>query len=246
MKLLIAISSCEAYELEGNNEPLRATWMAEAAALGIDCKLFHGRLATPKDDVVVLDCDDSYSGLIEKFQAKISWAVKEGYDYVFCCLADCYVRPERLLPLCREPNDYVGASYTHETFGSYCQGGAGFLLSRKACLILDQDRLPLRHKDGSMPVQDSEDAWAGQALLRKGIRCAHHEGFRIFGVTDEGPRKGNSVIASHLSYANGANVGYKVANMYTKHMEFLKIEESISERNQRRNSLRLKRPVPVV
>ena len=53
MKLLIAVMSCEAYEVKGNNDALRSTWLPEACKLGIDYKFFHGTGAQNKEDVVV-------------------------------------------------------------------------------------------------------------------------------------------------------------------------------------------------
>ena len=148
MKCLVAISSCEAYETSGLNNPMRETWLPDAEAVGVDYKFFHGRGATEKSDVVVVDCDDSYMGLIDKFRAKVKWALDRDYDFIFVCLADCYVRPERLVASC--PRTYFGSVYTHETFGSYCQGGAGFILSKAACLALTKDTIPLMHRDGTM------------------------------------------------------------------------------------------------
>jgi hypothetical protein len=221
MKILIAITSCKAHEDAGLNQPMRDTWLPEATALGMDYKFFLGSGAVPKDDVVVFDCDDSLGGVQKKLQLKVKWAYDREYDFVFCCFPDTYVCPKRLL-MCIGP-DYVGANYTHETLGSYCQGGAGYSLSRFAMkFIIDYTR-PLTHRDGSLfPYADGgDDAWAGQALHRVGIPVTHNGDFKISGGSEDGPRHGNTVVASHLSYSNGMVAGYKPEQMYSKHQEYL-------------------------
>lgn len=238
MRTLIAISACEKYESSGLHKPMRDTWLSDATRLGLCYKFFHGRGATPKEDVVVLDCDDSYDGLIRKFQMKVEWAYHEGYDQLFSCLSDCYVCPERLIECARCNYDYFGSIYTHETFGSYCQGGAGFLISRKSMLALVSDNLPLRHRDGTRPPTDtSEDAWAGQALGRAGILPVHTGDFKIW-LSEGGPRKDNTTVTTHLSYT-GDTLGYRPEDMYRLHKEWT----DSNGLNQRRDSLRFKRPV---
>ncbi len=217
MKLLIAISSCQVYEVSGLNTPMRETWLPDAEAIGVDHKFFHGRGTTAKD-IVVINCEDTYMGLIDKFRAKIKWALDRDYDFVFTCLADCYARPERLLAAC--PRTYFGSVYTHETYGSYCQGGAGFILSKEACSVLVKDNLPLRHRDGTMGDYWSEDAWAGQALLRAGITPEHSEDFKVW-MPHGRPLKNNSIITCHLSYVEG-DMGYKPERMYLEHEDWLK------------------------
>src|ERR1700690_1360806 len=221
MKLFIAISSCENWEKKGLNDPARKTWLPEATRLGLPYKFFHGIGSTPKEDVVVLNCDDSYRHLAAKFKAKTQWVLEQGYEYMFACQPDCYVRPERLLTSGIERQDYMGAVYRHETLGYYCQTGAAVVLSRKAMEILVADNIPSMHADGSLEGINSEDAWVGQALRRQAILPTHHDGFRIFGVSDEGPRQNNTTVTSHLSYANGVQVGYIPEYMYQKHREFL-------------------------
>lgn len=234
MKILIAITSCIPYEDTGLNQPIRETWLPEAVALGMDYKLFLGTGATHKSDVVVFDCDDSLGGTIKKLQLKTRWAYEHGYDVVFCCYPDTYAAPKRLLECANVGCDYLGPNYTHETLGSYCQGGAGYLLSRKAMAILMEDTLPLVHRDGTLfPYKDGgDDAWAGQALRRAGILVTHHGGFKISGSSEDGPRLSNEVVTSHLSYANGMAIEYKPELMYSKHKEYLVAQ---NERNLRPN-----------
>lgn len=225
MKFLVAISSCEAYETSGMNKPMRETWLPDVAPAGMDYKFFHGKGSTAKEDVVIVDCDDSYKGLIDKFRAKIKWSVDHDYDFVFVCLADCYVRPERLVASCS--HTYFGSVYTHETFGSYCQGGAGFILSKEACSILTKDTQPLRHRDGTTGDMWSEDAWAGQALLRSGIIPEHSEDFKVW-MPHGRPLKHNSIITCHLSYVEG-DMGYKPERMYLVHRDWLEsLKDTVS------------------
>ena len=94
MKLLIGIGSCEAYELKGNNDAMRETWLADASSLGIDYKFFHGEGSSKKEDVVNIPCDDSYQGLMQKDWWMYTWAISQGYDFVYRCDHDSYCRPE--------------------------------------------------------------------------------------------------------------------------------------------------------
>lgn len=233
MKLFIAISSCENWEQSGLNNPIRETWLADATKAGIPYKFFHGKGSTPKEDVVVLDCDDSYRHLAAKFKTKTQWFMQQDYDYMFACQPDCYSRPERLLSCGFEKYDYFGGVYHYgeewhlknnvsgalPSLGYYCQTGAGLFLSRKACSIVAEDNTPSMHRDGTLEDINSEDAWVGQALLRKGVLPKHSDEFKIWMVRGQ-PMRGNNVITSHLSYVEGA-MGYKPERMYRLHQEWL-------------------------
>jgi hypothetical protein len=205
MRILCAISSCEYYENTGLNQPSRDTWIPEAKKLGLDCIFFHGRGATTKDDVIIVDVPDEMYGLTEKLRAKCRWAIDKGYDFVFSCFPDTYVCPERLLVCGFENCDYIGNVYQFSGSAPFCQGGPGYFLSRKSCQILaDSTELYL-----------NDDAWAGDVLNAAGVVRADHRGFTAFGP---GPLKYNNSITVHLSTQPG---GYTGHNMTAEHERWL-------------------------
>lgn len=223
MKMLIAISSCWAWEKQGLNDPMRETWLQDARIMGIDYKFFFGTGAIPTlhDDFVCLNCDDSYLHLSDKFSAKTNYTLEHGYDFMYAVQPDCYVRLERLLKSGFDKVPYMGGLYRHATLGDYGQTGASITLSREAMEIVASDSSPSRHADGSLEDINSEDARVGQVLKKRSILLTNNAGFRISGLDEPGPRRNNFVIASHLSYRNWLQVPYEAKFMYQKHQEFV-------------------------
>lgn len=224
MKMLIAISTCWDWDKKGLNNPMRETWLQDARSMGIDHMFFFGRsssIQTLYPDMRILDCDDDYLHLSDKFSAKTKWALDHGYDFMYAVQPDCYVRLERMMTSGFEKVDYFGARYQHATLGVYGQTGASIVLSKKAMEYIVADPTPSKHVDGTLEDINSEDARIGQVLRRKGILLTNTERFRISGLDEPGPRRNNSVIASHLSYRDWRQVKYEAKFMYDKHREFL-------------------------
>src|SRR5438477_11128292 len=96
MKLLIAINSCASYEFAGANEALRKSWLPDAGKNGFDYKFFLGHWAKTGGDIQYVDAPDDYNSLCYKTLESLRWAVAKGYDFVYRCYPDTYVRPERL------------------------------------------------------------------------------------------------------------------------------------------------------
>lgn len=205
MRTLISISSCEAFEMSGLNDPLRKTWLQDAMELGFDYKFFHGRGSTEKNDVVVLDVEDALFGLTEKAKAKAKWAVENGYDFVFSCFPDLYARPERFLSCGYEKYDYSGNVYQHFGGPRFCQGGPGYFLSKTACAIVASD--PSSYLN--------DDCWIADVLIGMNIEAQHIPGFMQCGP---GPLKSNSFITNHLSTQPG---GYTGKNVLEEHQRWL-------------------------
>jgi hypothetical protein len=201
---LIAISSCEYFENNGLNEPLRQTWLPDAVRLGIDYKFFHGQGSTPKEDVVVLQVEDRLFGLTEKAKAKAEWAVKNGYDFMFSCFPDTYTCPERLLKSGFENYDYFGNVNQHPGGMPYCQGGPGYVLSNRAC-----ERI-YKHPTSYL----NDDCWVGDVLSGADVLRGDCKDFTNCGP---GPMKGNTSITNHLSTQPGH---YKADSVYAEHRQW--------------------------
>lgn len=236
-RILIAVSSCHEYEKLGINQSQRDTWLADAVRLGMDYHFFHG-LPNFQDryDVVTFPIDDSIWGLTNKLKLKVKWGFENGYDFIFSCFPDTYARPERLLSSGFERFDYFGSLSSHVDylppqeptgvyFGHekevpnggtvrgdwYCHGGAGYLLSRRACEVVVNE--PSSYLN--------DDCWLGDIMRnpRHGLSRGHSDDICQF----EGhPRKDNSIITSHLSHAsNSDGVKYTAAYMYNEHKAWL-------------------------
>lgn len=139
LKILIGIVSCHKAvypDVLSRKEPpnnalchsaSRATWMKEAAELGVDVKFFFGRGAVrlPEKDEVFLDCDDSYDGLVDKVTAICKYADDADYDFLLKVDIDSYVNVPNLLKSEFFDWDYAGRGW-----------GLGYLLSSKAITIV--------------------------------------------------------------------------------------------------------------
>ena len=210
-KLLIGISSCARFEQNGWNDALRETWLKDAAELSIDYRFFIGDhigttlLDTTAEDVVVVKADDGYDGITVKAKRKFQYAVDLGYDFVFNCYHDTYSCVERLVALCDGHADYIGdfyhtdvrQPYPHDSYGRHCQGGPGYLISRKAFALCAQE-FP---EDDDPRYHNSEDTWTGSVVRRHSELVI--EDSRAFttslDVDDIGPRHYNGIVTNHLS-----------------------------------------------
>lgn len=147
MKILIGITNCHAAvypEVLSRKEPpnnslcvkaARETWIKDATSAGIDVKFFFGGdgggVRQPEPDEVFMPfVPDDYDGLVNKVTAMAAYAYKNGYDYLLKVDVDSYVHVQNLL---KEAEffkwDYVGRGW-----------GLGYLLSRKAMVIVSQAR----------------------------------------------------------------------------------------------------------
>lgn len=168
MKILIAILSCHARPFLRLAQ--RETWINDVA--GADYRFFLGRPAVdpPEDHCVYLACEDTYAKLTSKTHAMVKWALAEGYDFVFKCDDDTYIRPDRLLSSNFAGDDYSG--FTGGRWGdvpgpdgrqivyAYAQGGAGYWLSRRALAIVAEHMLVKEY---------CEDCAVGKTLALHGI-----------------------------------------------------------------------------
>ena len=212
MKILVAISSCSKYE--ANHQSMRDTWLKEAVTLGMDYLFFVERSPEPHrpgrkihSDTVVTNGDEW--AMTDRLKFKIKYAYDHGYDFVFCCFPDTYVRPERLLLSGFEKFDYFGTVYCHPNGTPYCQGGAGYMLSRKA--------MEAAFTDPSDYLND--DCWLGDVLGKTALARGHSEDFHQWWGS---PEKSNTSVTCHLSHtSNSLGVVYDASFMYREHQHWL-------------------------
>jgi hypothetical protein len=220
VKLLTAISSCYDFEKNGNNQVLRDTWLAGAK---VDHKFFFGTGQGAEDAVLLPDCvllpdvEDDYGHLSAKTQKSLLWASSYGYDFVFRCFPDTYVRPERLMACGFEAYDYYG-DFRGEHCGpdNYPSGGPGYVLSRRAFELLLDAPIEGVHR----VAHYAEDLWVGQILNRHrnlGLRYFDDQRFVNHGTRAAGPLKSNTLIATHLSCPDR----YHPGRMREKHSQWL-------------------------
>jgi hypothetical protein len=215
----IAISSCYDFEVNGNNQVMRDTWLPDAG----DYKFFFGRgqgaesAELPSDCVFLPEVDDGYGDLSRKTQHSLRWASENGYDFVYRAFPDTYCRPERLMQCGFWDHDYFG-DFRNEHCGpdNYPSGGPGYFLSRKAFELLLDAPIEGVHRVGVY----AEDLWVGQILNRhrdKGLRYCDDRRFVNHGTRTAGPLKKNSLISTHLSCPDR----YYPDRMREKHAEWL-------------------------
>lgn len=187
MKILIAIHG--SHSQPEQMQAQRETWLRDLG--GADYKFFLGQpfIEQPEPRTYAIcpeDIDDIVTGnypdgprlkgihrtwhLNRKTEALAKYALENGYDFVFKCDDDTYVRTDLLLESGFEEHDYVGFTDTHYTreLGWYfwAQGGAGYWLSRKAMQIVAQNGLH---------VIPAEDFAVGNILAANGIHPDHEQ-----------------------------------------------------------------------
>ena len=208
MKILIAVSSCAKYEQ--NHQAMVDTWLSEAASLGMDYKFFVEKNSESKVNTIVTDTEEW--AITDRLKAKSAWALVHGYDFLFSCFPDTYARSERLLVCGFDRFDYFGnvriaPDNPFATF--YCQGGAGYFLSKAAMYAAAND--------SSSYLND--DCWLGDVISKTRLTRGHSEDFRQHVGS---PLKDNTIITSHLSYKScSLGVPYEAKFMYEEHKQWL-------------------------
>lgn len=180
MKILIAITSCVKFALDGSHQACRDTYLTQLPQFpSIEYKFFmgdgtptgedetamqasrkdchHSRpmddsavTYAPKDDEVLLHVPDDYVYFSWKLRGYVRWAAEREYDYIFNAVADTYIDLERLMSSGFDKYDFSGRS-----LGRFPCGGSGYWLSKKTYnILLDK------------PCTDwTSDRWVGHILL---------------------------------------------------------------------------------
>lgn len=184
MNILIAIHA--SHSQPEQMQAQRETWIQDVldnldTCYALEYKFVLGQPEGDEPDAVYCDFPDGpkYRDakqmfrtrvLIHKTEALARYAFANDYDFVFKCDDDTYIRPDLLLNSGFEQHDYSGFTEAHYdfSFGHYrwCQGGAGYWLSRRAMEIINEYGLHLN---------PAEDFAVGQLLARNGIQPHHDE-----------------------------------------------------------------------
>jgi len=138
-----------------------------------------------EEDVVQLPVDDKFVRLPVKIQSFFRHALAHyDFDFLFKCDDDTYLHTERLLTLPVKGVEFIGSDCDNHR--SVAQGGAGYLLSRRAVGLV-ANILPYYGR--------SEDTWVSYAVQREGIPL--HFSARLKKDHLDYPRMGNDLITAH-------------------------------------------------
>lgn len=215
MRVLISIFTSNLYAGNGICQAQRDTWLKDVSAVeNLDYKFFMGRGEHPLDsDEVRLDnVGDGHENSSPKTVEIRRWALNAGYEHVFLCANDTYVRPERLMASGFEQYDYVGYPISNggganiEGHFDLCSGGAGYWTSKQVM----EDMV-------NTPITDSvEDRWTGEVVRSSGLFLTPDMRYNCFAVPY--PLKSNDIITCHLSVRTGE---YDVQQMYWTHEQWV-------------------------
>lgn len=192
MKILIAIVTCHAYRRRADAQ--RDTWV-KAVPVDVDVRFFlSDAQPAERPDEILLPVGDRYEDLPAKTRAMHVWALTNGYDFVFKCDDDTYLRPERLLTSGFETADYTGR--LRGASGGYpaaYASGFGYWLSKRAMLIT---------AIAPLTADPAEDRWVANTLLQHGITCRADYRYVVTRshrnaiCSAEASREGNDIIAA--------------------------------------------------
>jgi hypothetical protein len=180
MKTLMAIIS---HAGSGMRPTIRETWVPQVPTDKADVMFFVGRDYTGiETDVVKLDCNDGYQGLIEKVREVSRWAFAHGYDYFMKIDDDVVVIPEKLFKSDFYSYDFVGCdngdmpteacrcgkTECRQRTGVYITPwGFHYVVSRKGMELINIAELP--------PHGANDECWVAHVLGEQGL-LMHNDG----------------------------------------------------------------------
>ena len=141
--------------------------------------LGRGVNTAPKEDEVLLDCDDSYQGLPSKVQGIVQWAYEHGYEYVLKCDDDVVLKPEAMLSSDFTAYDFTGPKNPWVKAGEiHTPWGFCYWLSRKAMQLVSSAPLPGQYGSVHNYRHNNDEAWVSTILYVNGVTL--HDDQRYF------------------------------------------------------------------
>ena len=202
---LVVIFSCQAY-LDTRVEAMRQGWLSKLQDMGVPYVVVVGDGDGTQDgDVVYLEAPDDYEGLPAKTLAALDWALTHtDATHIYKIDDDCLLDPETFFgTLSYLKYDYYGRVIRRHVGGMnrtwhfsksrsdrgikeldkspepsvYCDGGSGYLLSRRAMRSIQR---AARRLEGQQIVRAAfmEDKLVGDLLALEGI-APSNEDYRI-------------------------------------------------------------------
>lgn len=156
-RILIGICSCHKYAVK--RAAVRETWLNRLPA-GLSAVFFAGNEVggSKEKDLIALQTPDDYDSLPKKVQMFFRYALEQHeFEYLFKCDDDTYVFCERLADLLKDGAEFVGSTCY---WPSHADGGAGYLLSRRAVTIA---------AEADCPGSGQEDVWLTRTLRQAQI-----------------------------------------------------------------------------
>lgn len=178
-KVLLAVVS--ARHREHWRQAIRDTW--KPLVKGAEVLFFVGR-GEPyafHEDVIQLDCDDSYFGLPSKVLAIANWARVRFYDFILKIDDDTVINPELLLRSGFDSYPYSGRPNRKPTFTTpfWVPTGFCYWMNRQCMEHLSVEPLPKNNDD---------EFWVANCLYNHGIMLSHDRRYRLH--TGEFPTDG--------------------------------------------------------
>lgn len=164
-KTLIAIVTCKT-RLNTWAQSIRDTWFPLVPKSKADVQFFVGRgVSQIPNDVVKLDCDDSYQGLPDKVRAITRYAKERKYDFLLKCDDDVVLNPIKLLSSGYDKYEYSGrANRPPQPY--VVPMGFNYWLSGKCIEIMASTPLPENFDD---------EKWVAKTLWEHGIALVDDE-----------------------------------------------------------------------
>lgn len=177
-KTLIAIVSARHRRVW--RDAIRNTWLPLVPKDKADVRFFVGKGETLQEDVVEVDCDDSYQGLPEKIRCIAKWAYDAEYSHMLKCDDDTVLHPTNLLACHYEEYDFSGKLNRHPTKDTPYAITVGFnyWMSRKCMGIVSRAELPEPLEPGR-PDNDDEK-WVAKNLYSHGIELHNDSRYGIY------------------------------------------------------------------
>jgi hypothetical protein len=207
LKVLIAVFCCHKYRAW--EQTIRDTWAKDSS---VDVKFFLGNPVetVPAIDEVFVNADDTQAGRTNKLVEVYRWALAHGYDYVFRCDPDTFVRPALLLDCGFERHDYMGA--LNSVFAS---GGSGFWLSKRAMQIVTTEPIA---------PDSADDVYVADRLRPHGIVVYDDKRFKYY----PGDVLDDQTVAYHLSSVKGWNAGATCEDIHRAYNGTFRLNDGVS------------------